>query len=132
MAEGKHLVLWGDLSFVSSQHKNVSYQVEMGSFQPPLGHVMWNGWVHYFKILLCMNALSSTLKWCDLVAIGLHVVNMYINREASPIEVAETAHVISRRKGITRPGSPPHVELQMLVLFLKIMAKNDIITQIFQ
>ena len=79
-----------------------------------------------------MNALSLTLKWRDLVAIGLHVCNMFVNREASPIEAAETAHVMSLGKGITRPGFCPQVELQMLVLFLKIMTKNDITTQIFQ
>ena len=79
-----------------------------------------------------MNALSLTLKWRDLVAIGLHVGNMFVNREASPIEAVETAHVMSLGKGITRPGFDPQVELQMLVLFLKIMTKNDITTLIFQ
>ena len=54
-----------------------------------------------------MNALSLTLKWRDLVAIGLHVGNMFVNRETSPIEAAETAHVMSLGKGITRPGFPP-------------------------
>ena len=81
-----------------------------------------------------MKVLSSTLKWCDLVAMGLHVDNMFVNREASPIEAAETPHVMSLGKVITRPGFgwPPQVELHMLVLFLKIMTKNDITTQIFQ
>ena len=63
-----------------------------------------------------MTALSSTLKWRDLVAMGLHVGNIFLNREASPIEVVETAHVIS---------------LQTLVLFLKIMTKNDITIHIY-
>ena len=79
-----------------------------------------------------MNALSSTLKWRDLVAMGIHVGNSFVKREASRIEAAETAHVMSLGKGITRPGFGPHVKLQMLVLFLKIMAKNDITTQLFQ
>ena len=48
-----------------------------------------------------MNSLSSTLKWCDLVVMGLHVGNMFVNREASSIEAAETAHVMSLGKGIT-------------------------------
>ena len=50
-----------------------------------------------------MNALSLTLKRRDLVAMGLHVGNMFVKREASPIEVTETAHVMSLGKGITRP-----------------------------
>ena len=79
-----------------------------------------------------MIALALILKWRELVAMCLHVGNMLVNREASPIEAAETAHVMSPGKGITRTGFPPQVELQMLVLFLKIMAKNDITTQIFQ
>ena len=54
-----------------------------------------------------MNALSLTLKWSDLVAMGLHVGNMFVNREASHIEAAETAHVMSLGKGITRPGFGP-------------------------
>ena len=37
MAEGNHLVLCIDLLFVSSRHTNVSYPVEMGSLQLPLG-----------------------------------------------------------------------------------------------
>ena len=57
-----------------------------------------------FTISLCMNALSSTLKWRDLVAMGILVGNMFVNREASPIEAAETAHGMSLGKGITRPG----------------------------
>ena len=65
-----------------------------------------------------MTALSLTLKWRDLVVMGLHVSNMFVNREASPIEATETLG-----KGITRPGFGPQVELQMLVLFLKIMAR---------
>ena len=39
MAEGKHLVMYIDLLFVSSRHTIVSCQVEIGSLQPPLGHV---------------------------------------------------------------------------------------------
>ena len=80
-----------------------------------------------------MNALSLTLKWRDLVAMGLHVGNMFVNREASPIEAAETAHVMSLGKeSLDKALAPPQVELQILVLFLKIMTKNDITTQIFQ
>ena len=79
-----------------------------------------------------MNALSLTRKWRDILAIGLHVGNLFVNREASRIEAEETAHVMSLGKGITRPGFPPQVELPMLVLFLKIMAKKDITTQISQ
>ena len=63
---------------------------------------------------------------------GLHVGNLFANMEASPIETAETAHVMLLGKGITRLGLDPQVKHQMLVLFLKIMAKNDITTQIFQ
>ena len=51
-----------------------------------------------------MDALSSTLKWSALIAMGLHIGNMFVNREASPIEVAETAHVMPLGTGITRPG----------------------------
>ena len=72
------------------------------------------------------------MKWRDLVAMGLHVGNMFVNKEASPIEASETTHVMSLGKGMTRPGFGPQVEHQVLVLFLKIMAKNDITTQIFQ
>ena len=80
-----------------------------------------------------MNALSLTLKWRDLVAIGLHVGNMFVNREASLIEAAETAHMLCHwEKGSLDQAFAPQVELQMLVLFLKIMTKNDITTQIFQ
>ena len=79
-----------------------------------------------------MNALSSTLKWRDIVAMGLHVGNMFVNREAYPIETTETAHVMSLGNGITKQGFGPQVELQMLVLFLKTMAKYDITTPIFQ
>ena len=43
----------------------------------------------------------------DLVAMGLYVGNKFLNREASTIEAAETAHVMSLGKGITRPGFPP-------------------------
>ena len=55
-----------------------------------------------------MNSLSLTLKWRDLAAMGLHVGNMFVNREALHIEAAETAHVMSLGKGITRPGFAPH------------------------
>ena len=79
-----------------------------------------------------MNALSSTLKWSDLVAMSLHVGNMLVNREASPIEATESANVMSLGKGSTSPGFAPQVELQMWVLFLKILAKNGIPIQIFQ
>ena len=71
VAEGKHLALCIDLLFVSSQHTNVSCQVEMGSLQPPLGELLgsitpvWRS----LTMSLCMNALSLTLKWRDLVAI---------------------------------------------------------------
>ena len=54
-----------------------------------------------------MNALSLTLKWRDLVVMGLYVGNMFVNREASPIEATETAHGMSLGKGITRPGFGP-------------------------
>ena len=54
-----------------------------------------------------MNALSLALKWCDLVSMGLHVDNMFVNREASPIGAAETAHVLSLGREITRPGFDP-------------------------
>ena len=97
MEEGKHLVLCIDLSFVSSQHTHVSCQVEMGSLQPPLLGTI-TPVSRSFTISLCMNALSSTLKWRDLVAMGLHVCNMFVNREASLIEAAETAHVMPLRK----------------------------------
>ena len=50
-----------------------------------------------------MYALSSLLTWRDLVAMGLHVGSMFVNREASHIEATETAHVMSLGKGITRP-----------------------------
>ena len=67
-----------------------------------------------------MNALSLTLKWPDLVAMGLHVGNMFVNREASPIEAAETAHVMSLGKGIARPGftpPPPQVDFRCWCCF---------------
>ena len=54
-----------------------------------------------------MNALSLTLKWRDLVVMGLHVGNMFVNREVSPIEASQTAHVMSLGKGIYRPVFPP-------------------------
>ena len=54
-----------------------------------------------------MNALSLTLKWRDLVAMSLHVGNMFVNREASPIEVAEAAHVMSLGKGSLDQALPP-------------------------
>ena len=73
-----------------------------------------------------MNTLSSKLKWRDLVAMGLYVGNMLVNMEASPIEATETAHVMSLVKGITRPGFGPQVELQMLMLFLKIDSYNHV------
>ena len=63
---------------------------------------------------------------------GLHVCNIFVNREASSIEAVETANGMSVGKGITIPGFGLQVELQMLVLFLKFMAKNHITTQIFQ
>ena len=64
-----------------------------------------------------MNALSLTLKWRDLVAMGLHIGNMFVNREASPIEAAETAHVMSLGKGITRPGFPPRLNFRCWCCF---------------
>ena len=59
-----------------------------------------------------MNALSSTLKrrYLVMVTVGLHVGNMFANREASPIEATETVHVMSLGIRITRPGfDPPDV-----------------------
>ena len=79
-----------------------------------------------------MNALSLTLKWRELVAMGLHVGNMFVNREASPIEAAETRMLCHWKKGSLDQALAPQVELQILVLFLEIMTKNDITTQIFQ
>ena len=55
--------------------------------------------------MLC--ALSLTLKWRDLVTMNLHIGNMFVNREALHMEAAETAHVMSLEKGITRPGFGP-------------------------
>ena len=41
-----------------------------------------------------MNDLSSTLKWRDLVAMGLHVGNMFVNMEASPIEAEKKQRML--------------------------------------
>ena len=71
---------------------------------------MGNRWVQLplsEGVSLCMNGLSLTLKWRDLVAIGLHVGNMFVNREALPIDAAETAYVMFLGKGITRPCFVP-------------------------
>ena len=84
MAEGNYLVLYINLSFVSSRRTNVSCQVE-NTTTTWARHVELLGLITHvsrcFNISLCMNDLSSTLKWRDRVAMGLHVGNMFVNRE---------------------------------------------------
>ena len=46
-----------------------------------------------------MNALSLTLKWRDLVAMGLHVGNMFVNRETSPIKRQKQSMLCHWEKG---------------------------------
>ena len=81
---------------------------------------------HDFTLYVCFVINTE-------VAMGLHVDNMFVNMEATPIKAAETtAHVMSLGKEITRTDFATQVELQMLVMFPKTMAKNEITTQIFQ
>ena len=65
MAEGKHLVMCIDSSFVSSRHTNISCHVEMGSLQPPLGHAIWGTAGLYYP---CMKEFHYiTLNECFVI-----------------------------------------------------------------